>query len=205
MHPILNDYAREYLKENLLSCSFEQRLMFKRMYAKGNLDLPIKDVVDNMDENKLDCAIDQVMRTIVKNLSDSLKEKQIKNQKEMEKIKMQIKINGLEISGSTEEIYNAAKQYGWELPLDFKGDDEFYLSGSKGKLMKISEMNQFHIKNAFLKLYRKWVEDLSNVKDLEELLELIKNGPTEKIYIGLLSELMMRVNEMKNEVKEGKK
>ena len=41
-------------------------MMFKRMYAKGNLDMNINDVVDNMPEEKLDWAMQQVERTLSK-------------------------------------------------------------------------------------------------------------------------------------------
>jgi hypothetical protein len=121
----------------------------------------------------------------------------LKNKKRKREKTMKITVNGLEISGTTEQVCNAAKQYGWQLPADFKGDDQFYLSDSKSKLIRISDMNEVYIKNAFLKIYRKWVEDLSKVKDLKELAQMIKDGPVDPVCVGLYGELLKRVEEGK--------
>lgn len=188
MHPILSDYAKTYLKENLLRCTIEQKLMFKKMYTKGEvLDLPIEDVVDNMNDDQLDRAIDQVMRTIVKNLN--------KINKRGENKTMKIKINGITMEGDTKEIIEAAKKLGWEIPSDFKGDGDYYYSESKKELIEIKNMNEVYIKNAFLKIYRAWVKDLSGVKDLKELAQMIKDGPTDPVFAGLLSQLIRKANE----------
>jgi hypothetical protein len=60
MNEQLQTYARRKLKEGLSQCSDEEQLLFKRMYAGGNLDLPINDVVDSMEAEKLDWAMEQV-------------------------------------------------------------------------------------------------------------------------------------------------
>lgn len=63
MNNQLQNYARETLKDSLSKCNEGQQIMFKRMYANGNLDKNINDVVDNMSEDKLDWAMQQVERT----------------------------------------------------------------------------------------------------------------------------------------------
>ena len=50
-------YARYTLKTNLAQCSDGQQFLFKRMYAKGKVELPIDTVVDNMDTDRLDWAM----------------------------------------------------------------------------------------------------------------------------------------------------
>jgi len=59
--------AKDLLKELLAKCTEGQQLLFKKMYSHGNLDLPINDVVDQMDDDKIDWAMSQVERTVEKN------------------------------------------------------------------------------------------------------------------------------------------
>lgn len=63
----IKNFAKEKLKELLSECTEGQRLMFKRMYCHKNLDLPINEAVDQMDDDKIDWAMTQVERTIEKN------------------------------------------------------------------------------------------------------------------------------------------
>ena len=60
--------AKEILKELLSECTEAQQLIFKRMYCHKNLELPINEAVDQMEDIKIDWAITQVERTINKNL-----------------------------------------------------------------------------------------------------------------------------------------
>lgn len=69
MNSQLENYARQTLKENLINCSQEQRQLFKRMYSQNGLDIPIEIVVDSMPEEKLDWAMQQVERTLIKNVA----------------------------------------------------------------------------------------------------------------------------------------
>ena len=64
MNSELQNYARKFLKENLKKCTEGQQLLFKRMYAGGNLDLSIEAVVDCMGSEKLDWAMQQVQSTL---------------------------------------------------------------------------------------------------------------------------------------------
>ena len=66
MNEQLQTHARDILKEGLAQCSDGEQLLFKRMYAHGNLDMSIDEVVNNMDTDRLDWAMDQVKRTLDK-------------------------------------------------------------------------------------------------------------------------------------------
>lgn len=59
--------ARDELKEGLAQCTVDQRQVFKLMYSHKDLTLPIEKVVDNMNEDKIERAMDQVERTVKKN------------------------------------------------------------------------------------------------------------------------------------------
>lgn len=66
MNKELQEYARNKLREGLEKCTPDEQHIFKRMYANGNLETPIGDVVDNMPEDKLDWAMKQVSATLLK-------------------------------------------------------------------------------------------------------------------------------------------
>jgi hypothetical protein len=66
MNETLKNAAKKILKELLAQCTEGQQLMFKRMYSHKNLELPINDAVDQMEDNKIDYAITQTERTITK-------------------------------------------------------------------------------------------------------------------------------------------
>lgn len=66
MNKTLSEYGRAQLKENLSFCNEAQQLLFKRMYSRNNLELPINEVVDNMPDDKIDWAMQQVERTLSK-------------------------------------------------------------------------------------------------------------------------------------------
>lgn len=70
MNQTLAKFGKDTLKRLLFECSDAQVNLFKRMYKKpsDNIDeLTIHDVVDNMDDSKIDTALSQVERTIIKN------------------------------------------------------------------------------------------------------------------------------------------
>ena len=78
MNETLKTAATDILKGLLAQCTDEQQLIFKRMYSSENIvnlkeeskwaHVPINEVVDNMDEDKLDWAITQCERTVEKNI-----------------------------------------------------------------------------------------------------------------------------------------
>lgn len=66
MNNQLQDYARDILKEGLAQLPKSNQLLFKRMYSHKNIEANINDIVDNMLEEKLDWAMQQVQRTLDK-------------------------------------------------------------------------------------------------------------------------------------------
>ena len=66
MNSQLQSYARQNLKDGLAQLPNSNRLLFKRMYANGDFSLQINEVVDLMDEDKLDWAMQQVERSLAK-------------------------------------------------------------------------------------------------------------------------------------------
>ena len=70
--PLLIKIAREILKDLLNKCTPVQQNVFKQMYDYNDRYDDIFLIVDNLDTDKLDHAIDQVDRTIQKNNIESL-------------------------------------------------------------------------------------------------------------------------------------
>ena len=66
MNAKLSGFARAELKSGLLQCTDEEQYRFKRMYAHGKLWMSINDIVDNMEDEKLDWAMQQVENTLKK-------------------------------------------------------------------------------------------------------------------------------------------
>lgn len=66
MNNTLSQYARAQLKAGLAECNEGQQLLFKRMYSHKNLEKTIEQVVDDMPDEKLDWAMQQVERTLQK-------------------------------------------------------------------------------------------------------------------------------------------
>lgn len=67
MNATLKTTALHMMKVLLSQCNEKQQDLFKRMYANGNLELSINDVVDQMDDDKIDNAFTQCERTVIKN------------------------------------------------------------------------------------------------------------------------------------------
>jgi 3-methyladenine DNA glycosylase AlkC len=68
----IKNVAKEMLKELLSECTDGQQLIFKRMYCDKNLELPINEAVDQMEDDKIDWAITQAERTVKKNRKELL-------------------------------------------------------------------------------------------------------------------------------------
>jgi hypothetical protein len=64
MNSKLEKFARASLIEDLAMCTDKQESMFRRMYSKGNLELPLEEVVANLSTEKLDWAMTQVRNTL---------------------------------------------------------------------------------------------------------------------------------------------
>lgn len=65
MNDQLKNFAKQELKRGLALLQEKSQTIFKRMYSKGK-DLSINDVVNQMDEDKLDWAMKQVKRSLEK-------------------------------------------------------------------------------------------------------------------------------------------
>jgi len=70
MNHRLEEFARDTLKEGLSQCTEAQQLLFKRMYAPEFLKDSIDCVVEMMDADKLDWAMQQVERTLTKEFGE---------------------------------------------------------------------------------------------------------------------------------------
>lgn len=66
MNEQLQQFARENLKKGLSQLPDGWQHKFKQMYSHGNLTLDISQVVDNMPEDKLDWAMEQVENSLKK-------------------------------------------------------------------------------------------------------------------------------------------
>ena len=69
MNDQLQAFARFTLKLGLEKCTEGQHLTFKRMYSHLNLDRDINAVVDDMPEDRLNLAMEQVRRSVEANES----------------------------------------------------------------------------------------------------------------------------------------
>jgi len=68
MNNQLQKFARDQLKAGLAKLPESNQHFFKRMYSHENLDATICDVVDAMTEEKLDWAMQQVQRSLDKEI-----------------------------------------------------------------------------------------------------------------------------------------
>ena len=66
MNKQLQDYARKTLIEGLSQLPETAQHIFKKMYSHKNLTLPIEEVVENMSEERLDWAMQQLQRSLDK-------------------------------------------------------------------------------------------------------------------------------------------
>lgn len=66
MNKELQDYARSQLKDGLSKLPKSNQHLFKRMYSHKDLEKSIDQVVDDMPEEKLDWAMQQVQRSVDK-------------------------------------------------------------------------------------------------------------------------------------------
>ncbi len=83
MNEDLQIFARDQLKNGLAQCTDGEKTLFKRMYSFPNgvnkpadLEKDIDSVVDDMDAEKLDWAMQQVSRTLKKRATDEDKQVQ---------------------------------------------------------------------------------------------------------------------------------
>jgi len=63
MNKILENFARRWIKENIIKFNRRQIILFKRMYSHLDINKDIDDVVRDMPTNKLDVAMRQMIKT----------------------------------------------------------------------------------------------------------------------------------------------
>jgi len=66
MNKELQEFARRKIKQGLLQCNSRQQSLFRRMYSHGGPDISMDSIVDNLADEKLEWAMEQVRRTLKK-------------------------------------------------------------------------------------------------------------------------------------------
>ena len=66
MNEQIQEFARQTLKDGLAKCTEGQLGLFKRMYSFDDQSRTIDEVVDQMPDEKLDWAMQQVQSTLDK-------------------------------------------------------------------------------------------------------------------------------------------
>lgn len=66
MNNQIQEFAKNEIKKGLEKLPESHGMLFKRMYSHKNLEANINNVVDNMPEDKLDWAMQQVQRSLDK-------------------------------------------------------------------------------------------------------------------------------------------
>jgi hypothetical protein len=67
MNDKLKDFARSEILKGIAQCTTKQQLLFRKMHSPSNPNLPIKDIINKMDEDKLNLAMKQIEATLKKN------------------------------------------------------------------------------------------------------------------------------------------
>ena len=98
---------------------------------------------------------------------------------------VKVVINGVEVSGPPEKV---KEMLGEQYP--FGGDEVTYYSQSKGPI-RIRCMASAHIRNALLKLYERWLQDL-RLLDPVEFERYLAKGPDTAVMRGLIKEIHER-------------
>lgn len=75
--------------------------------------------------------------------------------------------------------------------IDLSGTSGYYYSESKEEWVPIVAMHSDHLKNAILKIYRAWVENLSKFPAVD-LPKKIAEGPADSTLVALFTELAKR-------------
>jgi hypothetical protein len=102
--------------------------------------------------------------------------------------------NGLKVSGTVEQLETIAKAMGLKLEgvKVSPGTRGYYPSESKG-LVKISEMNEYHIRRALLKRSKDYFAEVFDKNDTNgEFLKKFTNLTEDSIVVDLYTELSKR-------------
>lgn len=103
---------------------------------------------------------------------------------------MEIKLpNGMTVSGTSDQVNDVLAKLGYG---SLGNDGIYYRSQSRG-LIRIVDMDENHLRNAMLKMYREWAADLSNQRGIQ-LLQNLSNGPSNNVtFVALLKEYAKKV------------
>ena len=95
--------------------------------------------------------------------------------------------NGLSMEGTPEQIKDVLASLG------FKGigDGTYYYSESKGPVL-IKDMNSVHLRNALLKFYKEWVDELHKEINPKVVVKFIIDGINDPTWVAMLQELYKR-------------
>ena len=66
MNNELQKFARSQILNGLMRLKPECHTLFKRMYSNKNLEADLETVVSRIPEDRLDCAMQQVIRSLEK-------------------------------------------------------------------------------------------------------------------------------------------
>ena len=66
MNDILQNFARQWLKDNIKKLPTGWEMKFKRIYAYDNIMTPINVIIDEIHQDRLDWAMQQVQNSIEK-------------------------------------------------------------------------------------------------------------------------------------------
>ncbi len=95
--------------------------------------------------------------------------------------------NGIVIEGSQDQIKDTLKKLG----IEGFGDGTYYYSSSRG-IVKITDMHTTHLRNAILRYYQDWVNNLHKITNPRELVNKLIDGIEDKTWIAMIREYSKR-------------
>lgn len=93
--------------------------------------------------------------------------------------------DGMTLEGTEEQIISTMERLG------LSGDGMFYRSESKG-LVLIKEMQSLHLRNAILKFYKEWLDELYKLPEPKDVVKAILDGINDPTWIAMVEELSKR-------------
>lgn len=94
--------------------------------------------------------------------------------------------NGVKVEGTVDQVKQAAKAFGYNFEMH-----GYYNSSSRG-LVRITEMDTRHIRNAMFAKYRDWFNGLGGKTDLDLAKSLVDAGPNDREFTELYAEFVKR-------------
>ena len=100
--------------------------------------------------------------------------------------------NGMTVEGTYDQVRDVLGKLGASVPeLNSLGDSTHYNSSTKGWIL-ISDMETYHLRNAVLKHYAEWLNDLRAL-DTRLVYQSLVNGPKNVTLLAMLRELGRRI------------